>query len=139
MKLLLEAMAEMEGYYINGSRPRRNKNPLDLEWGNESQRFGATKGDPRFAVFERDLTGWVAAARWLSVPARFSPEGALIGGYLGATLSQVIFRFAPSVENDSHHYLDFVCQHTGLTPETVLTTDLLTIPNLISGGPNANP
>lgn len=140
LRPLLDAMAIREGFYVPHSRPQRNNNPLDLKYGPEAIRFGATHGDPRFAVFPDLATGWVAAARWLKVPAKFKavgddPHGELVGGYLGATLSQVIHRFAPPNENNTSAYLDFVCIATGLTPFTLLTPDLLIPP----GGTNAQP
>src|ERR1017187_10329503 len=129
--LLLEAMASEEGYLAKGKSPdrsQRNNNPLDLEWCDETAHFGASHGDPRFAIFPNVAAGWYAAQRWLSVEARFDEAGNLVGGYLGATLRQVIGRFAPSTENNTANYLTFVCSKTGLTPDTVLTSNLLTIP-----------
>ena len=125
---LLEAMAHMEGFFINGDRPNRNHNPGDLEWGPETARFGALHGDPRFAVFPDVKTGWKAFQSWLSIPARFDSNGALIGGYCGATLQQVIDRFAPPNENNSTLYINFVSKNTGITPETVVTAGMLVTP-----------
>ncbi len=127
---LLQAMARMEGFYAQGSRPQRNHNPGDLSWGEEARRFGATHGDPRFAVFPDDAVGWTALQRWLSVPARFDGEGRLVGGYLGASLRQVVARFAPPSENDSDGYLEFMCKSTGLAPNTIVTKDLLRTPEI---------
>jgi len=128
--LLLETMAHMEGYFTPGSRPERNNNPLDLMYGPEAKAFGATGGDPRFAIFPDAKTGWLAGARWLGIPARFSTSGDLIGGYLGATLKQVINRFAPPNENDTVNYLNYVCAHAEVTEDTILTTELLELPNV---------
>jgi hypothetical protein len=120
----LQACARMEGFYDSGSRPQRNNNPLDLEWCPESKAFGATSGDPRFAIFDDVTTGWDAARRWFSVPAKFS-NGTLVGGYLGATIKQAITRFAPPSENNSNSYVSNVCAFTELTPDTILTEELL--------------
>lgn len=126
---LLEAMAHMEGFFQTGSRPQRNNNPLDLIWGPEASKFGAIQGDPRFAVFPDIKTGWIAAQRWLSVPAGFDSNHQLIHGYLGATLFKVIYRFAPPQENNVDVYVNFVCQKTGYTTTTLVTEDMLEIPD----------
>ena len=129
MQTVIEAMATMDVFYKPGSRPQRNNNPLDLTYCSESEAFGATHGDPRFAVFPDVATGWNAARRWLSVPAKFGKDAqgnpVLIGGYLNATIEQAINRFAPPVENDTSNYVSYVCSQTGLTPESVLTVDNL--------------
>jgi hypothetical protein len=136
---LLQAIAHMEGFYELNSRPQRNNNPGDLSWGTEAQAFGATHGDPRFAVFPNAATGWVALQNWLSRPAKLvnhpveglflDPNGTTLeSGYLGATLAQVIHRFAPSSENNTQLYIDTVCKNTGLTPATRITSFLLETP-----------
>jgi hypothetical protein len=130
MKSLLEAMATEEGFYLSGSRPARNNNPLDLTYCDESIHFGATGTDGRFAIFPSIHIGFSAGARWLSVTAHFDAAGNLIGGYLGATLKQVIYRFAPPSDNNSVRYLENVCEMTGYSPSTVLTSEMLAIPQL---------
>jgi hypothetical protein len=125
---LLEAIAREEGFYVAGSRPQRNNNPGDLEYGPETIRFGATAGDPRFAVFADARTGWNALRSWLSVRAKFDANGNLVGGYIGATIEQAINRFAPPSENDSAGYVGNVCVWTGLQPADTLTIDLLILP-----------
>src|SRR5271156_3053581 len=120
---LLKAIATVEGFYEANSRSVRNNNPGDLIWGDEAAHFGAEKGDPEFAVFPNEEAGWYALQRWLSVPATFVDE-LLIGGYCGATLTDVIYRFAPPSENSSSQYLDNVCELTGLTPDTIVTPEL---------------
>lgn len=136
-KWVLVAMARQEGFGEVGNRPTRNNNPLDLVWGAEARMFGALRGDTvkphgfmgmgGMAVFPDKTQGWVAAKRWLSVPAKFGHNGELISGYRGATLRQIIFRFAPPTDNNSMQYLGSVCQLTGLHPDdTIGTNDLLT-------------
>jgi hypothetical protein len=131
VKTLLQAIATEEGFYVAGSRPQRNANPGDLEWGGEAKEFGATHGDPRFAVFPDSTTGWKALKRWLSIPAKFDASGSLVGGYLGATLEQAINRFAPPVENDTDGYLDTVVQNTGLASSSILTLEMLETPEAL--------
>lgn len=120
-----EAIAREEGFYTNGSRPQRNNNPGDLLWGDEAQRFGATHGDPHFAVFPDVETGWDALKKWLSVKAKIDGNGNLLAGYLGAPISKVIYRFAPPGENNSSAYLRNVCAWAEVTPDTILTAEIL--------------
>lgn len=129
--LFLQAVARQEGFYKPGSRPARNNNPGDLEYDDETIRFGATHGDPRFAVFADVLTGWKALQRWLSVPAKFDKDGNLVAGYLGAKVCQVIMRFAPpggADKNDTARYILNVCALANVKPDTILTEELLAIP-----------
>ena len=125
---LLQAIAHCEGFYELNSRPQRNSNPGDLSWGSEAKAFGATHGDPRFAVFPNAVTGWKALQSWLAIPAKFNASGELVGGYLGATLEQAINRFAPPTENQTSIYVQTVCKNTGLTPSSRLTSFLLETP-----------
>lgn len=135
---LLEGMAHMEGFNVAGDRPQRNNNPLDLTWGSEAKRFGATQGDHSapggldgfggMAVFPTALKGWQAASSWLAIPAVFDKNGNLERGYRGATLRKVIYRFAPPNENNSEAYLNYVCEQTGYTAATVLTSEMLGVP-----------
>jgi hypothetical protein len=128
---LLQAMGAREGYNQRGispDRPQRNNSPGDLLWCPEAREFGATHGDPTYAVFPDIATGWLALRRWLSVPARFDSHGVLVGGYLGATLAQVVYRFAPPGTNDSASYLAYVCAQTGIEAQTKLSPELLAVP-----------
>jgi hypothetical protein len=156
--LLLEGMSHMEGYGVpeaSGApdRPTANNNPLDLIWGAEAKAFGAIRGDRTapggldgysgMAVFPDVATGWKAAQRWLSVPAKFEPgpvtgfpfcdpttNETLVGGYLGATLAQLVYRFAPPNENNTEHYLDYLEEETGILRTTTVTAEMLTVPNM---------
>jgi hypothetical protein len=145
----LEAQSVGEGFNIAGSRPQINNNPLDLIWGTEAEAFGATHGDRMniesykgysgFAVFPNVPTGFRAAQRWLSVPAKFTstpipnrpegPQGWLASGYLGATLEQVCYRFAPPEDgNDTEAYITGNCQRSGYQRTDVLTEAMLQTP-----------
>jgi hypothetical protein len=120
----LQAIAREEGFEVEGSRPQRNNNPGDLVFCAESERFGATHGDPRFAVFPDAETGWEALRHWLSLPAEFE-DGKLVAGYLGATVEQIVNRFAPPVENNSSAYVANVCGWANVTPATIITSENL--------------
>jgi hypothetical protein len=142
-------MSEVEGYGQAAAIPTLANNPLDLIYCDESIHFGAIvrychpNGIPtdfaKFATVDDPTTGgWQAARRWLSVPAHFAtdptlylaepvPGRKLVGGYMGATIAEVINRFCPGSQkgNDPGAYINAVCQKTGLTPQTVLTPRLL--------------
>lgn len=124
----LEAIAKQEGYYVVGSRPYRNNNPGDLIYCTESVKFGAIATDGRFAKFSSLTMGWIALQKWLSVPARISTDGVLVGGYLGARIEQVIERFAPASDhNNTEAYILSVCRNTELKRTDVLTTEILSL------------
>lgn len=105
---VLEAIARQEGFYVPGSRPARNHNPGDLEYGPFAKAHGATASDGRFAVFPDDATGF-AALRAL-----------LLQHYQGLTIAQALNKYAPPVENATNLYIVRVCQWTGLEPTDVL-------------------
>lgn len=145
--LLIQSMSKQEGFGISGARPTRNNSPLDLVYGAEAIRFGAVGADGRYAKFASVADGWKAGVRWLSIPASFVKHPVtelyfdaktgttLVGGYLGATMKQVIFRFCPPGDgaNDPQRYLDGVIKDTTmprtLTEDTILTADLLAVPS----------
>jgi hypothetical protein len=128
LKTLLQAIATEEGFYDDTSgvpnRPQRNNNPGDLEWNAECQKLGALRGDPRFAVFPTVEIGWQALAEWLSVPAKFDSSGNLVDGYCGATLEQLISRFAPSTENNTAAYISSVSTQTGIAASETITAEM---------------
>jgi hypothetical protein len=131
---VLVAMSKVEGFGEPGEIPTVANNPLDLIYCDESIHFGATgqhlhangtpSGFAQFASVDDPTTGgWQAGRRWLSVPAHFDANRNLIGGYMGATISQAINRFAPGSQkgNNPLAYVTAVCEKTGLTPQTILT------------------
>ena len=107
----MEAVARQEGFLIKGSRPERNNNPGDIEYGKFSKAHGAIAGDPRFAIFLTPEEGY-AAMRTL-----------LKSAYVGLTVQQALNKWAPPVENNVSSYTVHVCQWTGLAPHDVLTVD----------------
>lgn len=135
MMTFTEAIAAQEGFGPPNNRSTRNNNPGDIEWGKFAQAHGAThieiiphgfKSTPRFAFFPDLDKGWAAAKDLLNTPALFDKKsGALLHGYLGASVRQIITRWAPPSENDTEAYIRNVCKHTGLKDTTVLTVDML--------------
>lgn len=109
----MQAVAREEGFFVEGTRPQRNNNPGDLEFGGFALAHGASHGDPRFAVFPDAAEGF-AAMRAL-----------LTSHYLGMTVDAALNKWAPPIENETNSYIANVCAWTGLTPETVLTPELI--------------
>ena len=107
------AIAREEGYYLPNTRPARNNNPGDIEFDMFAQAHGATHGDPRFAVFPSPDAGFQAM------------RALLRSAYMGLTVAQALNKWAPPNENATNTYIKNVCNWTGLTPETVLTAELI--------------
>jgi hypothetical protein len=111
---LIQAMARQEGFYAHGTRPARNNNPGDLEYGEFTKAHGATGGDPRFAIFPTAEIGLAAFA-------------CLMAGlvYRNLTIAAAIAKFAPSNENDVAEYVHNVCAWTGLQPTDIVGDHLV--------------
>lgn len=107
----MEAIARQEGFNAPGTRPARNNNPGDIEWGKFTQAHGAIYGDPRFAVFPSPAAGFAAMRALLQ------------SAYVGLTVEAALNKWAPPCENQTNVYVDRVCEWTGLTPSTVLTAE----------------
>ena len=112
MKLtFLQAIAREEGFYATGSRPQRNNNPGDIEWGKFAAAHGAMEGDPRFAVFPDSTTGFAAMRALLQAPS-----------YAGLTVAAALNKWAPPVENNVNAYLANVCSWCGCQPTDIIDT-----------------
>lgn len=110
----INALARQEGFPIEGSLPQRRNNPGDIEDGKFARAHGALPSDgSRFAAFPDAATGF-AALRSL-----------LVTYYAGMTIHDALNKYAPPVENNTSGYEANVCSFTGLTPETVLTAELI--------------
>lgn len=107
----MQAVAREEGFNVQGSRPNRNNNPGDIEYGRFTKSHGATGGDPRFAVFPDASTGFNAMRALLQ------------SAYLGLTVEQALNKWAPPAENDVSAYLKNVLSWTGMAADTVLTAE----------------
>lgn len=109
---LLVAIATIEGFYVPGSRPNRNNNPGDIEWGAFARMHGATsleipKGNEpaRFAFFPTPSVGFAALHALLTTTS-----------YYTLTIEEAINRYAPPSENQTGSYVEFVCRHVGCLP-----------------------
>lgn len=122
--VLMEAIARMEGWNDPNSRPRRNFNPGDIEWGKFAQAHGADsievpKGNEpaRFAHFPDPTTGFQAMKALLQAPS-----------YKGLTVQAALSRWAPQSDgNNSQLYVNNVCKWCGCKPADIID-GLLAIP-----------
>lgn len=109
----VEAIARMEGFYTEGTRPQRNNNPGDIEAGKFATAHGATGSDGRFAIFPTAEAGFEA------LTALFNTNG-----YRDLSIHNAIARYAPSNENDVANYVALVCKWTGLQATNYIKTVL---------------
>ena len=114
--VFLQGVAREEGFYVQGSRSQRNHNPGDIEWGKFTQAHGATHGDPHFAVFPDDATGFAA------MKALFEAQA-----YKGLTVAEALNKWAPPVENQTNVYIENVCKWAGIQPTDAID-GLLQVP-----------
>lgn len=115
---LIEAIAHIEGFYTVGSRPNRNNNPGDIQYGSFAKMNGADRIEegvehPRFAHFPTPEVGFAALHALLSGPT-----------YSGLTIEDAIDRYAPPSENQTSSYVDYVCHQCGCQ-KTDLVKDVL--------------
>lgn len=89
----------------NQPRGVRNNNPLNIEQGQNWQGEIETS-DTRYEAFQSPEYGFRAAARILRNYKRF---------YGITTVREIISRWAPSTENDTNNYINFVGQELGVT------------------------
>ena len=114
---LVVAVATIEGFYVPGSRPNRNNNPGDIEWGTFARMNGATaletpKGNEpaRFAYFPNAEVGFAALHALLSGPA-----------YASLTIEEAINKYAPPTENNTANYVEFVCKQVGCAATDIVS------------------
>lgn len=105
----LQAVAREEGFYNNDTRSSRNNNPGDLEYHPWMNEYGATGGDPRFAIFDTPENGFAALKVLFGFPL-----------YKGKTIAEAITEFAPGDENDTASYIHNVCTWIHCLPTDVI-------------------
>jgi hypothetical protein len=143
---LMEAMARMEGFYTPGTRPNRNNNPGDIEWGAFARSQGATRIEvippgideqPRFAYFPDPLTGFKAMRGLLQAHYGSRTIIAMIRGIPDPNhAGQFVDGWAPAPENDPQQYCTVVCTWTGLNFDS-LVGDNLQMPDIQPETPEA--
>ena len=103
---LLRAMARQEGTFLQGTRPQRDNNPGDIEYGAFARAHGAIGSDGRFAIFPDMATGFQAMAALLSSPS-----------YRKLTLGEALHRW-DSDPKESPLYQQHIHDWTGLDLRT---------------------
>lgn len=118
---ILKAIATMEGFYVDGSRARRNNNPGNLQWGPFARLHGATALEripakyagerPRFAYFPSPDKGFLALLLLLKSHI-----------YEDLSVGEALRLYAPRNENDTAEYIKSICRWCGCTPDTALSS-----------------
>lgn len=104
------------------SRGIRNKNPFNIRVSKHSWlgKVRTCKRDKEFEEFRVMDYGIRAGIQLL--------RGYIIHGF--DTPARILNRFAPSSENDTKRYLDFVCIEDGLSPDCKVQLSSLSFYNL---------
>lgn len=111
------------GYIAVSEKARgiRNNNPMNIEYNHANDWQGQTGSDGRFATFSKAVFGIRAAAK-------------LIANYYNkyglTTVYQIINRWAPSNENDTNNYANFVAKKMGIGVNDKIT--LAQLPQMLS-------
>jgi hypothetical protein len=87
--------------------PQSNNNPVNLRYAKQKEAIG--KDEHGFAKFPDPSSGWRAAHAQIVLDTN-----------RGLTLRQFIEKFAPSNENRTEDYLDFVAEALKVTDTTPL-------------------
>jgi uncharacterized membrane protein YgcG len=96
------------GLNVGGDRNWRNNNPGNIEYGQFAKDNGAIGSDGRFAIFPDAETGREALTSLME------------GRYGESSIGEMMQAYAPSNENDTDHYIDFIEQQTGLSRDDVV-------------------
>jgi len=94
-------------------RGLRNNNAGNIRHGDKWQGMAALQLDPSFITFTNEKFGIRAMARVLS---NYRDRHGLV------TVSGIISRWAPSVENDTDSYVNQVSRALGVSANTVIDT-----------------
>ena len=96
---------------LTGSRPVRNNNPGNLEFGDFAKKHGAVGSDGRYAVFPDVQTGTNAQVALLKLPV-----------YQNLSLLDAIHRYAPPSEGNNASYPQKLSQATGIPLDTKMSS-----------------
>lgn len=110
-------------YMSTSSKARgiRNNNPLNIEYNKNNDWVGQTGSDGRFARFNKPVYGIRAAAKLI---ANYYNKYGLRSVY------SIVNRWAPSHENDTNNYANFVAKKIGVGVNETITLNKL--PQLIA-------
>jgi hypothetical protein len=105
-----QAIQQFEGWFP-GSRSYRNNNPGNLRVLGAPGQIGVDPGG--FAIFDSYASGFAALVSDLT---------AKIAKYPGATLAEIMGRYAPASDgNDTSSYTNFIARALGVSPDTKLS------------------
>jgi len=114
MTLFAKLVAQEEGFGVPGKIPTIRHNPGDLRHSPHSEHPGGPAHAEDVGTIDTDADGWADLERQLQIWAKE-----------GLTIRQAItLRQAPSIENDSERYLNFICAGLKLPPETPMSQAL---------------
>jgi len=120
---LMNGIARMEGFWVNGSRSQRNNNPGNLR----ASSLATGKDSSGYAIFPDIDTGWRALQRQIELDTG-----------RGLTLGKFIAKYAPSSENNTGNYLKNIMQWLGVGADTSLS-QIVAGEIVSSVNPNLNP
>jgi hypothetical protein len=113
----------------NAVKSVRNNNPGNLRFANQREAIG--KDSSGFAIFPTPEAGLRAMEAQIKLDTQTR----------GQSLTQFISKYAPSNENDTQQYINFVSKETGIQPyEQVPLSkipELMSAMIMIEGGPSA--
>lgn len=103
-------------YSFSTVRGVRLNNPLNIRINNANDWLGKVypSSDPEFEQFESAAYGFRAAGKTLQTYQRAHGLN---------TISQMVSRFAPPVENKTQNYINFVSQKTGIGAHQEINTE----------------
>lgn len=111
MKSFIQALAQCEGFYEDGTISNRNHNPGNIEFGRFAVAQGATGRSGPFAVFPDEETGF-ACLRAL-----------IVGGYDHLTVREAVRKWVLGVASVARVAEVDICELTGMDPEMLLTPE----------------
>jgi hypothetical protein len=115
-----KAIQKHEGYF-KGSRSYRNNNPANFKYTAYTKSLGATDKDPQgFCIFPSYVVGFNALTIFLKDACSDK-----LKRYQGTMSLYEFFEvYAPSFENDSKKYAEFVAGYIGIPADTQIKTFL---------------
>ena len=129
--LIVLTLTASAGYFsMREPRGIRNKNPLNIEKGDNWQGLRSVQTDSRFCQFTDHRYGYRAAARILS---NYAARGTV-------RLNDIISTWAPSHENNVDAYVGTVCRINDWNHDKVIGPDdwprLLSAMTVVENGKN---
>ena len=104
-----------EGFF-EGSRSQRGNNPGNLKYTKLTASLGATRADiDNFAYFPTYEIGWQALISFVKLAANNQ-----LKNYKDCSILSFFKTYAPSFENDSIRYAEFVARQINESPESLL-------------------